>query len=377
MVRFIHTADLQIGMKAAHVGAAAEKVRAERLTSAGRIVDAANERNADFVVIAGDTFEDNAVDRLLVQKVADILGKLDCPAYVIPGNHDPLVPGSVWDHSSWQSHDQLRVLRQEEPIEIAGATLYPSPVREKYSPRDPAHWIKAHGSQGIAVGIAHGTVQGVLQDELDYPIRRDAAVRAGLDYLALGHWHSTAEYDADGATRMAYSGTHETTKFGERDSGNVLLVEIDGRGSPPKITRVHTGGLCWERVHEEVHLAGDLPRIRRQIEAKPDADAKKTLLDVRLGGVLYREDQAELLRIDEIVRARFLYGRIDASALVPRPEDDSWLADLPTGLIRDVAGQLRAMADPAATLGRPDYATPEVATRALMELYRMIQETES
>jgi DNA repair exonuclease SbcCD nuclease subunit len=60
------------------------------------------------------------------------------------------------------------------------------------------------------MGVAHGTVEGVRQDEPDYPISRGAPERAGLDYLALGHWHSTATHPGpDGVLRMAYSGTDE------------------------------------------------------------------------------------------------------------------------------------------------------------------------
>ena len=67
MLRFIHTADWQIGMKAAHVGAVGQIVRAERLEAASRVVEAATNHRADFIMLAGDTFEDNAVDRVLVQ----------------------------------------------------------------------------------------------------------------------------------------------------------------------------------------------------------------------------------------------------------------------------------------------------------------------
>ncbi|MCH5375648.1 MAG: hypothetical protein JJ992_16880, partial [Planctomycetes bacterium] len=204
---------------------------------------------------------------------------------------------------------------------------------------------------------------------------RDAATRAGLDYLALGHWHSFGTFeDSDNASRMAYSGTHETTKFGERDSGNAVLVEIAGRGSPPRLTSLRTGGLRWETREVEIRDLGDLSRFRETIEGRSDTDS--TLLDVRLGGVLYQEDQAELTRIDDLVRARFLYARVDRSGLLLPPDDDRWLADVPVGVLRDVAQQLQSLSrGDVAT--RDDQATPEVATRAMLELYRIIQETHS
>ena len=130
-MRFIHTADWQLGMKAAHVGKAAETVREERVKTVERLIELSKDKKADFILVAGDTFEDNAVSRLLVQKVADILSKADVPIYLIPGNHDPLVPGSVWEHPAWEDAGNVHVLREETPVEIPGGTLYPCPVKEK------------------------------------------------------------------------------------------------------------------------------------------------------------------------------------------------------------------------------------------------------
>jgi len=50
-MRFIHTADWQIGMKAAHVGKAAERVRTARLETIRRIQHFARESIAEFVLV--------------------------------------------------------------------------------------------------------------------------------------------------------------------------------------------------------------------------------------------------------------------------------------------------------------------------------------
>jgi DNA repair exonuclease SbcCD nuclease subunit len=371
-LRFLHTADWQIGMKAAHVGPAGAAVREERLAAAKRVVEIARQQRAEFVLVAGDTFEDNAVDRVLVQRVADILGAASCAVFVIPGNHDPLVPGSVWEHAAWASFPHVRVLAEPQPIVVPGGLLYPCPLKEKHSPGDPTRWIDAAGESRVAVGLAHGTVEGLAQDELDYPVARTAAARGSLDYLAIGHWHSTATYpDASGAIRMAYSGTHETTKFGERDSGNVLIVEIAARGAPPQLTPVRTGGLAWKTLEPALREAGDLARAVQLLETLEEPS--KTLLDLRLTGVLYPSEQAQLVRLRELAAARFCYARLDTGGLVP-PPDAAWLDELPAGLLREVALELRTLAHPA----RPRSAeqpTPEIAARSLLELYRLLQET--
>ena len=375
-MKFIHSADWQIGMKAAHVGAVGGKLREARLEAARKVIEAAEAHGAEFILLAGDTFEDNGVDRVLVQKVADILGKSAVPVYLIPGNHDPLVPGSVWDHPVWGEQEKIRVLTAPEPLEIPGGTLYPCPVLEKHSRKDPTAWIDATQSDGLKIGMAHGTVEGMPQVAPDHPIPRDAALRTGLDYLALGHWHSTASYeDPAGAVRMAYSGTHETTRFGERDSGNVLVVEIPGPGAPPTITPLRTGHLTWLTLDQEIGQEGDLARVRTLVEQAENPD--ETLIEVRLSGLLPGSVGPELGRLKEVLESRFLYHRLDTDGLRPAPEDEAWLEGLPQGVLREAALQLRdlAAAEPAAA-STPE-ASPRIAAQALMELYALVQGAES
>lgn len=371
-MRFLHTADWQIGMKAAHVGSVGERVRAERLHAAERVVELAIRHEAEFILVAGDTFEDNAVDRLLVQRVAEILGKFPRNVYLLSGNHDPLGPGSVWEHPVWSRHPRIVIPRTTDPIPLPGGMLFPAPLKEKYSTHDPTAHINARECTEIAIGLAHGTVQLSEQDVVDYPIPRNAANRAGLDYLAIGHWHSFATFPGnDGVPRLVYSGTHETTKFGERDSGNALLVEIAERGAPPQITSLKTGGLTWRVLESTIREAADLTTICELLEAVPEP--QKCLFDIRLSGVLAPAGQQELERL-QALQVKFCYARIDLSNLFPSPQDEAWLDELPAGVLRQTAEELRRFAEPAAV--RPTGVTAEVATAALVDLYRYWRETQ-
>ncbi len=366
-MKFLHTADWQVGMKAQASGKAGQRVREERLSAGRRVVEAAKNHHVEFVLVAGDVFEDNGVDRVLVQIAADIMTEFQIPVFVIPGNHDPLTPGSVWEHPAWKSATNVHILKEETAVETPAGLLYPCPVREKNSGRNPLSWIDREEDQSIIrVGLAHGSVEGIPQEEPEHPIPRDAAQKAGLDYLALGHWHSYATYAGeDGAVRMAYSGTPEPTKFGERDSGNALIVEIANKGGAPAINPVKTGVLEWVSMEAEVREPGDLSRVRHKIESLENSDC--TLLSVTIDGVLAASEQGELDHIAQILSSRFIMGRLDASRVRPSPEDDTWLANLPPGIIREAAHILR---EKAGTAGPGQ----ETAARALMELYAMSRE---
>jgi DNA repair exonuclease SbcCD nuclease subunit len=359
-MRFIHTADWQIGMAAAQVGEAGARVRQARLEAARRVCDLVRSESAEFLVLAGDTFEHNGVDRELITQVAGILRSAGQPAYVIPGNHDPLLPGSVWEHAAWQSAPNVHILRDCQPVSIAGGTLFPCPIFRKRSDEDPTLWVTRGTGQGVRVAIAHGTV-GDLGGEGGFPIPFDAAIRSGLDYLALGHWHSTTMFTAGGATRMAYSGTPEASGFGEPDSGNALSVHIEQAGAAPVIRKVRTGALTWQKTEQSITVPGELAELARRITAIENPSQK--LVAVTLTGLLFQRDCDELDRIRKSL-SHFLFGRLDAAALRPAPADSEWVTALPAGLVRQTSDRLRELANGSG----PETAT---ATQALMELYAL------
>jgi DNA repair exonuclease SbcCD nuclease subunit len=329
-------------MRARHAGSGAAYVREQRIVMARALAAVAKEHAVDAVLLAGDVFEDNGVDRFDVQRVIDACIGFGVPVYVLPGNHDPLVAGSVWEHTGWAHAANVTVLREACPIECApGMMLYPAPAFAKYSTSDPTAWMSDASFDGTRVGIAHGTVQGANVDEDCFPIPRDAAVQRGLAYLALGHWHSTGYYEPEpGIVRMAYCGTHEPTKFGERDSGNVLIVDVPGREAAPILTKIPTGRLTWHQIERELGGAIDLDAVVREVEALPDPE--HSLLDLRLSGTIRPVQLRELERLRDMIAARFpLLGRLDDAHLIPEPDGDAWAEALPVGLLRDVAARLR------------------------------------
>jgi DNA repair exonuclease SbcCD nuclease subunit len=365
MIRFIHTADWQIGMKASGVGSASQAVRNARMDAIKRIVEIANEQHAQLMLVTGDVFEDNAVDRLLVRRVGEMLKGFSGPVYIIPGNHDPLSPGSVWEHSVWDEVSNVNVIHSNEPIELDDCILYPCPLKEKYSSRNPTSWIDANKDKKITLGLAHGNVEGLPDPEPDFPIPKNAAQLTGLDYLGIGHWHSFAPYfDDSGACRMAYSGTHESTKFGERASGNVLLIKIENRGAEPEVESLRTGQLTWQTLEVTLDHEGALEKVISEVNGIEDPE--KTLIRVRLGGILYSTDRPLLRSLEEVLTTRFLFGSLDSAQLIPAPEDDTWIETLPAGPIRETANELRELA----INGRDD-AGKAVATQALIQLFEL------
>ncbi len=368
-MKILHTADWQIGMRAAHAGERAPEVREARLRAAERVVDEAAARGVDLLLLAGDTFEDSSVEPILIRRVVDVLARAPCPVFVLPGNHDPLGPGSVFRHAAWsEARPRVRVLDEAAPVDVGGgAVLLPSPCTARASTEDPTLRLPAGDPSKIRIGVAHGSLRGcgfeVEPD--DFPIAADAAERAGVDYLALGHWHSTLVLPRADAARVAYPGTHETTKFGERASGCALEVTLDGPGRPARTEVIPTGTLAWIDRAATLVCDDDVAHLRTELDALPAPE--RTLVRLVLDGVVSETGAQALEILEETLRARFLSVRVERRAIEPRPDDAAaWLRALPDGVARRVAERL--LADCAA---EGDAARRELAMEALVRLTAM------
>ena len=279
------------------------------------------------------------------------------PVYVLSGNHDPLLPGGVWDRPPWNRAEcrRVRLLREPRPVEVGpGVVLFPCPVFRKTSTNDPTTWIAGHPPNGEAVriGVAHGSLR--VRDDLpadDHLIARTAAQHLQSHYLALGHWHVRKLFpDAQGITRTAYPGVPEPMRFqgsseirtgwvaygrdGNRaeflddGTGEVLHVRIAGPCAAPEITPFEVGNLIWQEECRELVSEDDLSRLIGEVATRPAPERR--LLRLKLAGVL---DAAAMLRLEElrqILVGRYLLGELDETDLHVQPTGEQ---------VQEVAGQ--------------------------------------
>jgi hypothetical protein len=91
-----------------------------------------------------------------------------------------------------------------------------------------------------------------------------------------------------------------------------------------------------------------------------------SLVRVLIGGVLFPEDRHALIRIEELLASRFLFGSLDSSSLIPAPDGEGWIESLASGSFRDAAVKLRSL---AAQSANPEERA--VATQALLQLFEL------
>ncbi len=100
-MKFLHTADWQIGMKCMAAGSCAVEARAVRLRTADGIVRLANEHQVDFILIAGDLFDNQTPRAADLGLVVELLRRAQMPVFVLPGNHDPAGPRGPFGTPAW------------------------------------------------------------------------------------------------------------------------------------------------------------------------------------------------------------------------------------------------------------------------------------
>jgi DNA repair exonuclease SbcCD nuclease subunit len=397
MVSFLHAADLHLGMRTTRFEPTiAGRIRESRFTALDNILRNARDLRVDFVIIAGDLFDDSTVDFQTARRAFEMLDSLPMPVYILPGNHDPLLAGGVWDRSPWdQPGQRVRLLKEATPVAAAsGLTLFPCPVQRRTSMDDPTRWIAGAGEAdgSVRIGVAHGSLKA--RENLppdDHPIAFHAATDLGLDYLALGHWHSRNVYkDREGVPRTAYSGVHEPMRFqGSSDGltgwlpysgagrpefldagkGEVLHVRIQAPGAAPDIDPIEVGNYQWNEEVRELRSREDLDRLIQDVATRPALDRR--LLRLRLAGVLDAESMLRLDDLRDILANRYLYGGLDDTGLHVQPTPDEMREVAGQGVLRGVLERLQAEAAGTEPEAR------RVAERAILLLYQIAKEARS
>ncbi len=96
-MRFLHTADWQLGMTRHFLdGDAQPRYSAARRDAVAGLGALAAETGAEFVVVAGDVFEHNQLAPKVISQSLEAMRAIGIPVYLLPGNHDPLDASSVY-----------------------------------------------------------------------------------------------------------------------------------------------------------------------------------------------------------------------------------------------------------------------------------------
>lgn len=355
MLRLLHTADVHLGARHADLGEQAAAQRERQFAAFKAAVDLAIAERVDIVLIAGDLFDSNTQPRRSVERVAAELKRLVAArirTVVIPGTHDVYDRASLYRvhdlatmAGSTVDDDLVTVLTPDRPsvhLKACDVVVHGPVFATKRAPYSPLRDLKVTPGEVATwnVGMVHGSLAIPDRTDRDEVVVTRAEIEAtGLDYLALGHWHSAQQGKA-GSTTYAYSGAPEPVAVTQDGAGKVLLIALDEVAGVRSVTVEErtVGRTRFEKLDVDASTLADQPELVKLLAARADPDL---VLDIRLTGVRPDELDVSTDEVEDQLKGSFLKVRVrDAS--VPAltkgnlPSPDT----IPGAFIRDVEGRI-------------------------------------
>jgi|SRR5271166_5932949 len=302
-MRFLHTADWQLGMTRHFLaGDAQPRYSAARRDAVAGLGALAAEVGAEFVVVAGDVFEHNQLGPPVIGQSLEAMRAIGIPVYLLPGNHDPLDASSVYTGALFTAEcpDNVVVLDRPGIHQVRpGLQIVAAPWRSKAPTTDlVAEVLDGLPADDITrVLVAHGGVD-VLDPDRDKPslIRlaglEDALARGAIHYVALGDKHSLTQVGSTG--RVWYPGSPEVTNFDdvESDPGHVLVIDIDDIDESVTVAPRHVGHWRFVTLRREVDNNREIADLDLNLDQMTEKD--RTVVRLALTGSLSVTDRAAL-----------------------------------------------------------------------------------
>ena len=221
-MKLIHCADLHLAspMESRLSPEKAKQRRTELYRTFDRIADYGVENGVSAILIAGDIFDESRprnAEKKNFLKIVEAHPEVDF--LCLSGNHDESLEdeenlpenvfcyGEDWKKNSYDEVDIWGCTQTDANFNLLYTTLRPDRTR--------INIVLLHGEVRQSGTPAYGTVL--------LPALRDK----GIDYLALGHYHSFEEGGLDERGKWCYSGTPEGRGFDECGPKGFVLLNIE------------------------------------------------------------------------------------------------------------------------------------------------------
>ena len=229
----VHSSDL-------HLGTDESFSERDSLVVLPKVLNAALEAHADVVLLAGDTFDNHRQPADLLERAAHILRDYGEPIVILPGNHDPLTPDSVYRRGGLAHIPNVRILG----LNVDQSVMFPELELEiwgrahlDYTDMSPLADPRRRSTRW-QLAAAHGHYVDEQRDPNrligSWLIHREELLATGADYVALGHWNQATPVGS-GEVRAYYSGSPEY-------AGTVNVIRLTSQGAV-EVTQAPLNGI--------------------------------------------------------------------------------------------------------------------------------------
>jgi len=379
--RLLHLADLHLDRAFAATGCQADLARRRRtgLRDALRLAgETALSERCSAVTIGGDLYEHERSGVDTARFLADTFRAWrPLRVFIAPGNHDALMPGSLYRRVEWP--DNVHVFEETalSPVELEdGIALWGLAHREPSWLGNPLDCAPAP-SEGVHLALFHGSELGSRPDgkSIHGPFRAEQLHERGYRAGLCGHYHRRR---VDDATGLIYPGTPEPLTFDEPGARGPVLVDVGGDGS------IHVTPLAvnrWNVVTAACDISDcasttDVIDTATQtcIAAASIGDPERTLVRLDVTGALEPTVALDTMTVEAEARDRSGAALVKMRDLTTQAADLAALADERSArgaFVRAAATALqsatddseRALVDEALRYGLEALAGAEVGLR--------------
>ncbi|MFW5998799.1 MAG: metallophosphoesterase family protein [Halanaerobiaceae bacterium] len=260
-IRFIHAADIHLG-SILHIGDELpghlqEVAKKASLNAFKNICDTAIKSRVDFVLLAGDVYDQEArsvMANRYFNKQCQRLSEENIPVYMIGGNHDPLGNNNI----PLDIPENVHLFNDDKP-EIKEVTDKNNNVRARIIGQ--SYQKKAEStniSKAYKIDDKHYWNIAMLHTQLDPNNKKyvpcsltDLIQIDNIDYWALGHVHKFNIVYNNNNKVVSYPGITQGRDIGEQGLKGAVLVELSNLNDPI-INFVPTADVIWKKLEYNV-----------------------------------------------------------------------------------------------------------------------------
>ena len=224
----VHAADVHLETAFTDVRGGARR-RAALADAFERIVDLALDRRADALTIGGDLYEAERAGPQTARFVFAQLARFGGPVLVAPGNHDPYSSRSLYARDDLPPNVHVFAEPSWAPYALADDVTVYGFGHTPVEPGRPFAGARFERS-GARIALVHGSDEDRCPPgkRATAPFTLDEIRASGATCALAGHYHGGTIVDDGGVPRLAYPGSPEPIKFGERGAHGALVLRAEG-----------------------------------------------------------------------------------------------------------------------------------------------------
>lgn len=310
MLKVIHTADIHLGREFPILREKGREHRNQLLATFDHIVDLAINANVPIILIAGDLFDTNRVYGVITGRVLAAFERLKekgIQVCILPGTHDAYSEDSIYRFLHFPANVTVFTPQlHHKTYEELDLTVYGKAFDGKSFGQSPLQGICLIEKSKFHIGMAHCSIKIEGHVEKDATILDTKEIASsGLDYLALGHWHSFQDL-SQGNVKAFYSGSPEPVYMDQKGAGYVALVTIHEKGNV-RVDPLHVGSKKFDAVTIDVGKVKSIEDIIRIIAPRADSSL---ILQATLVGLSGVDLNVNPLEIEDQLQDRFFVFRV-------------------------------------------------------------------